>query len=441
MDAQARNRITALKPEDWKKLGYSDSTAANDAAEGLTNEIDPIFRYEHPSRTAPIWDHCSEAQYEDLLVDLKPMLQLASLLLRSSPSLNADYDLLYSPRVHPEQRVTFEDRPVLEFHRVETTKDYWPRRRDLANAALDRLAGVITFRIASEEEQPELKGTNGFTEVTLKERSRGVNIQDDTNLSKGIASQIWIHKRFLTQLRRLRTEKGVDNILKSASLTFKGAAMLCHEIFHAKNNAVDSALLADALVETSLRSYEEMRKSGRQRDIAASEEPLYEDDTDAEVGHLWEKYVFGGHIHSEEDVDTCLWFSKWPSYWASPVYIRRLGWRRKMTKYVVPMHYILNLLRQKFWDKMEDGDLTALLIKKWIGIRMDCPYPQLVHPDWHTDDSSESEYPLEHPTLPRVCRGEVLKDPSLKARANESRQERLDRELLKRTAAPQLLWR
>lgn len=323
MDARARNKIGVLKSEDWKRLGYTDPTTVSNAAEGLTNEIDPIFRFRHPSRTTPIWELLTEAEYEDVLVDLKPMLQLASLLLRSSPSLNADYDLLYSPRVHPAERVTHEDRPVLEFHHVNTTKDYWPTRRGLANAALDRLAGVITFVIVSEEQNSQIKGTNGYTEATFRYHPHGVNIQDDTDLSKGMGSQIWIHDRFITELRRLQTEKNVDNTLKIASLTVKGAAALCHEVFHAKNNAVDSALLADSLVETSLRNHEEMRKRERQREIVGTEEPLFEDDTDAEIGYVWEKYVFGGHIHRVADSDTCLWFSKWPSYWASTNYFRR----------------------------------------------------------------------------------------------------------------------
>ena len=43
-----------LSESKWQ-LGYSDSPAANNAVEGLTNEIDPFFRFRHPSRTAPIW--------------------------------------------------------------------------------------------------------------------------------------------------------------------------------------------------------------------------------------------------------------------------------------------------------------------------------------------------------------------------------------------------
>lgn len=431
MDAQARNKIIGIKPEDWKKLGYSDSTTANDESEGLTNEIDPIFRYSHPSRQEPIWFPLTEAKYEELLVDIKPMLQLASLLLRSSPSLNADYDLYYSPRVHPEERVKFEGRPVLEFRHVDTTEDYWEQRKYLANAALDRLAGKVSFRVVSEEEYASIKGNLGMSTIFLGIHTRGVNIQDDTDMPKGIGSTIWINEMLVAELRRLRNEKGVDNTLKIRSLWFKGAAMLCHEAFHAKFMATDSPLLADALVESSNRSYAALRKIGRENDLARSNEPLHEDDTDAELGYVWEKHVFGGHIQFHGDVNTCLFFSKWPSYWASTMYHRRGGWRRKMTRYVVPMHYILNLQRQEFWDRMADGDLQTLLIKKWIGLRVKCPHSHLVDPDWNTDDSSEGEYPLERPSLPRVCReknGSVEMHKSA-LRANESRQERLDRQL------------
>ncbi|KAF6217751.1 hypothetical protein HO133_006578 [Letharia lupina] len=434
MDTQARNKIGVLKPEDWKKLGYSDSTTPNDDTEGLTNEIDPIFHYTHPSLSVPIWHPLTNAEYEDYLVDIRQMLQLASLFLRSPPSLNADYDLYYSPRVYPKKRVNFEGQPVLEFRHVETTEAYWPERRDLANAALDRLAGVVSFRVVSEKENPDMAGVIGLNTLFLGVHPRGVNIQDDTDLAKGIGSTVWIHERLITELRRLRNEKGVDNTLKVCSLTVKGAATICHELFHAKYMATDSPLLRDTLEETSLRRHAAMTKSGRQKEDVQSNEPLHEDDTDAEVGYVWEKYVFGGHIHFEGDVDKCLFFSKWPSYWASKNYHRRGLWRKMMTRYVVTMHYILNLLRQGFWDDMKEGDLTALQIKKWIGIRTSCPYSELEDPDWNINDSSEGEYPLVRPSLLRICREKAGEELQV-SRANESREERIDRQLWEQTEA------
>ena len=217
MDPEARNKVRAIKVEDWKKLGYSDSTTANDDSEGLTNEIDPIFHDNHPSRPPglPIRAELTGAEYKELLVDIKPMLQLASLLLRSPPTLNADYDLYYSPRKHPKDREAVKDlngQPVLEFRHIETTDGYWPQRKALANDALDRLAGVVTFRVVSEEDHPDMAKTLGLTEIFFQARPRGVNIQDDTKLSKGTGSRIFIRDTLVTDLRRLRKGGAQDAI-------------------------------------------------------------------------------------------------------------------------------------------------------------------------------------------------------------------------------------
>ena len=430
MDASARSKLPAIRKEDWRKLGYARSQT-NDADEGLTNEIDPIFRYTHPSRDVPIWINVTEEQYNELLVDILPMLRLATRMIRSAPSLNADYDLYYSPRVHPEKRVNYEDQSVLQIHRVETTKEYWPQRMALATAALDRLAGVVSFQILAKSQHPALENTMGVTSIRLRVHPNGVNIQDDTNITKGIGSVITINQRLIAELQRLRKNKALDNTLKINSLTFEGAVFLCHELFHTKYNATDPAVLLDAIVNRSLQSYAAVRRLPMDLEIIGTNEPLWEDDSDAELGYVWEKYMFGGvHIQFEGDVDRCLFFSKWPSYWVGVNFRRRRGWRGKMTRYVVPMHFILNLLRQKFWDEMIEGDLTALHIKKWIGFRKNCDISEFVDPEWKTDDSSESEYPLRKSSDPRVCRekdGEILPDPSA-SRANETRTERLERE-------------
>ena len=94
---------------------------------------------------------------------MKRVLQVASLRLRSPPSLNVDYDLYYSPWIHPQECVNFEDRPVLKFRHVETMEDSWRQRRDLANAALDRREGVVGFWNVSVEECPDIAGFNGLT--------------------------------------------------------------------------------------------------------------------------------------------------------------------------------------------------------------------------------------------------------------------------------------
>ena len=427
MDSGARNRLPHIKQKDWERLGYLDPMTVIDESEGLTNELDPIFHYTHPGQSLPTWSPLTKAEYEELLVHIRPILQLATLILRSPPSLNADYDLYYSPRVDPEKPIIHEGQPVLEFHSVKTLAEYWPHRSRVTNAALDRLAGVISFIVASEEQIPKLKGTNGFTKPHVQLHPHGVNIQDDTGVPKGIGSLILIHEKFVTDLKRLRNEAGVDNSFRIHSLTFKAAATMCHEIFHAKALAIDQTFLLDVLVELSNRNYAVKRKIRREDTDAASNEPLFEDNSDAELGHFWENIVFGGNIHYDNNVDNCLFFSKWPSWWTSIEHNRRLGYRKKMTKYIVPMHYISNVFRQDFWDKMKDDDLTALKIQKLVGMREPCPYPELIKSEWDSDDSEEL-YPLERVHIPRVCREkgeEVLEDPS-KSKANETRQARLD---------------
>ena len=55
VDAQVRNKLDTIKPEDGRKMGNTDPTKVDDATEGLANEIDAIFHRTHPSRKASKW--------------------------------------------------------------------------------------------------------------------------------------------------------------------------------------------------------------------------------------------------------------------------------------------------------------------------------------------------------------------------------------------------
>lgn len=48
--------------------------------------------------------------------------------------------------------------------------------------------------------------TLGLTDICFGAHPRGVNIQDDTTLSKGMGSRILIRGTLVTELRRLRNE-------------------------------------------------------------------------------------------------------------------------------------------------------------------------------------------------------------------------------------------
>ena len=55
MDAQVRNTLKTIKPEERRKMGHTDPTKVEDATEVLTNEIDPRFNRTHPSRKDSKW--------------------------------------------------------------------------------------------------------------------------------------------------------------------------------------------------------------------------------------------------------------------------------------------------------------------------------------------------------------------------------------------------
>ncbi len=76
-----------------------------------------------------------------------------------------------------------------------------------------------------------------------------------------------------------------------------------------------------------------------------------------------------------EELLYSLMFLEWPSLLGSSEYLRRGSWKLSVTRRPVFMHYILNVNRQMFWDKIEPGDATALYIQNVVGIRIPCPYP------------------------------------------------------------------
>ena len=79
------------QPEDLEKLGYSDSTTANDAAEGLTNEIDPLFCFRHSSPTAPRLLRNGLGPWQQWRVEIEAAsLDQCSMLGLALPSIDAN---------------------------------------------------------------------------------------------------------------------------------------------------------------------------------------------------------------------------------------------------------------------------------------------------------------------------------------------------------------
>lgn len=105
--------------------------------------------------------------------------------------------------------------------------------------------------------------------------------------------------------------------------------------------------------------------------------------------------------------------AKWPSFLTSnddnPVVPTRGKEKQTARKYFVPFHFIQNMHLQSFWDKVKPNHLTALYIKKTIGISYSNPDIEA-----SSTDSSEVKWPLEDGSsrASREQDGQPVPDPS-----------------------------
>ena len=199
-------------------------------------------------------------------------------------------------------------------------------------------------------------------------------------------------------------------------------------IQHAVSNARDPNYLENCKKEKDLRREAKFSGAVHEPQVPVSHEDLFEDETCVETGYSWEALVFWGTV-SLDDLDPSypLMLTKWPSFLHSTEYLRRRGWKSSMTRYLVPMKYVLNLRRQDFWNQVH-GNANALLIKKVVGSKIDCPHSK-IDEYWNASDSSEgtwstddqrSQGPIGSSRVSRIRSGLTIEDPS-DSRANASR--------------------
>ena len=152
--------------------------------------------------------------------------------------------------------------------------------------------------------------------------------------------------------------------------------------------ASNARLLRDAKTELATRNWATM--SGHQRDDKeVINEDLFEDENLAEPGYSWESFVFGGNIELPDyDPSNPLIFTKWPNFSKGENDLRRGGWKPSLTEYIVPKQWILNVNVQQWWNRVGEGDHTALYIKKIIGIRRFRLSPD-IDDAWSPSGSSE----------------------------------------------------
>ena len=360
-----------LNPSEWARLGYVDSL--NFRPNTLTREISPVFRFTDEQGMKKRWMQLSTEGYRVL----EPVCRLASAMIESPASLAFLHDLLYSPRTEiasPSPRAGY---PCYRFRHSESSlipENEDPRR------ALERLAPNIEWSL---EELPD-------ADAKTKINWEACRIRIVDNGRMGFRSTIKVQKNLVGELDTLTSQGGNTCVILSQQ--FFLATTLCHEIAHALNNAVDPALLL------AFQSQVVSNHSPPQRIKPC--EPFFQDESQAELGHCWEKQVLGGIVIRGSAVNQPIWICKWPNPVLEGQFLTPHHRKDTVTLYIVPAHFIHGIQQQEFWDRL---DAISLRVQKMTGVRA-LGYAkdedgEKEEGEWPAEAASEGELPAdEQPT-------------------------------------------
>ena len=337
--------LDAYTAAELEKFQYSKLDSALPC--NLNNSIHPIYAQSQ-------WDCCPDEAYELLT----PSLRLATLMITSLNSLT-----FYDALLMRHRRLLHKDTARLGKNCYQL-RPFDSEDRDYANSQILRdvsqdiaaLAPHIRCKLI-----PNVAQESGFLAVT--KRVLSVIVKSASDWPVGTGSTIDVGMEFVTNLRRVRTQGSICQLLR---LQFCIAVTFAHELAHAVNHAV------------SLETYE----------------PFFDDDRVAELGLAWEQTVFGGRVVPLGDLDARnpLGLIKWPTAWPEEhpdLRLERGLPKKKSTVYFVPMTFIANVQRNAFWATTDDGD--RLRIPKRHGRQLPGNGP--FDSTWVSEDSSEGRHP------------------------------------------------
>jgi len=336
--------LNAYTTAELEIFQYSNLESA--PLSNLNNAIHPIY-----SRGQ--WTDCPDEAYELLA----PSLRLATLIITSPTSL-----VFYDALLKNHRRLLNEDTARLgkscyRFRIFDNDERNYADSQILRDVRQDiaALSPHISCKLI-----PNVAEESGYLAVTKRDMS--VLVKSETDWLVGTGSTIDVGMEFVTNLRRVRAQGSISQLLR---LQFCVAVTLAHELVHAVNHAV------------SLETYE----------------PFFEDHRSSELGLAWEQVIFGGRVTALGNIDARnpLGLVKWPSAWpeARPNMLERRLPKKTSTVYFVPMTYIATIQQQAFWANMYDRD--QLRIPKRHGRQLPGTGP--FDPTWASEDSSEGRNP------------------------------------------------
>lgn len=384
MDAAHRAECL-LTTSELERLGY-DVNLPNLRPNNLAREISPIFQYMDEEDKIR-WGGLEREEYQLI----EPVCRLASAMIESPASLAFLHALLYSPRAIIAQLSQRVGHPCYEFRRSEIS--LIPDSED-PRLALKRLAPNIGWILVDPD---KIRGCNGLTSI------RWVDCTIVDNGRNGFQSSIRLRRDLIQELIELSRQAG--RVMQTLSDQFFVAKLLCHEVVHALNMAVDPALIVAHEIDLGHWAIR-----NRPRGWLKHREPYFEDQAESELGHCWENAVFGGSIETSK-LERLMLVCKWPNHIhraITPDSIRprpqRAGSKGTQTLYIIPAHFIHSIQQQAFWDLPDPVNAVSLRVQKMVGIRTQLPPGSWKDADWEPSTSSEGDWPADEHGW--VCRKE-----------------------------------
>ena len=385
--------IDLEKYPKWRQLGYFDSSPANPNT--LTYAIHPVFdRVDANGKRR--WTLKAKG-YEEI----KPVLRLASALLESPASIAFMHALLHSPRTKDHRTSQLAGFPCYEFQRSTLPIP----EGEHPGPALVRLAKHVHWNVIDSDEQ--WGGTDARNVPTYRPCVIADEISDESATGSrrhGFSSTIHIRQSIIVAL--IKSMRADSASVACLSQQVWVARLICHEVMHAFNTAVDSENVAafQRAENMGLAGQRSAEWSGVPRGPGGrySTEPFFDDQRIAEIGYCWENEVFGGELMHQGDTSAQflgpLIVLKWPHHnvgktlltGATQGWVPRLtraGAKKSQTYYYVPAAYILDVTRREYWE----GAGTAK-IPKVVGARRRAGSELRLDPDWFSDESSEGEW-------------------------------------------------
>lgn len=335
----ARLQEQAIRADEYQMLGYSTQDAGP-SIQPLHVDVNPIFRRE-------AWRVTTE-EYTLLL----PVFRLATAMLQSTASKQFLCDLIYAERQDVPNAAP--GKPNKVFHRTATPthiidQQIWKAWLELSRHNYFYIDSHYSICRPRAVTSPDLEG-NGV-------RS-GADLKWDGH--RGIRTCVGI-KRSLIDNFRVVCRDSPPNGFQRLLATFDLAKLLCHENSHMTEFA---------------RGIPGRKVPGIHFDWSVLQEPFFESQRIAEVGHAWTQFVFGGDMMPPFRLDP------WPRVyylheWPTVGLIETEEARRRLTRWLPPpytidwildIRHVAELNDQRYWDSIQGRhDLKILHFPKLIG--------------------------------------------------------------------------